>query len=280
MAALTTELHGADAPMDKPRPDGDPSTSLRLGQLDLASAFARAFGQPPDAAPGSIAGTAVAIAGLPAWRPWLDEAIGLLDDAENERVSRRRRASDRDALTLSYALHRLYLAAMLGLEPHAVPLSRDALGCPQLGAGLGRTSLSHTDDLVAFAYSARGPVGVDIEPSTRAAMLPDIADRVATPEELSALDGLSEATRAAALLALWVRKEALLKAAGIGMAREMHTIACPEAQPLALPTVEAGLVEVRRLDTGGPCEAAVAVSPGSFVHFKWLHPGGEGSGAS
>lgn len=246
----------------------------------LVSAFARAFGAP--ATSGTAPGIAVevAIAGLPAWRPWLDDAAALLDAAERERVSRRRRASDRDALTLSYALHRLYLAALLSLDPAQVPLTRDTLGCPQLGRSLGRTSLSHTDDLVAFAYCAQGPVGVDIEPSTRAAMLPEIADRVATPDELSALATRPEPARAAALLALWVRKEALLKAAGIGMAREMHTFPCPEAQPLSLPIAEGGAIEVRALDTGGPCEAAVAVSPGSSVHFKWLHPGGEGGGTS
>lgn len=250
------------------------------GETGLASAFARAFGLPLAPSAASVAATQVAIAGLPAWRPWLDAAADLLDVAERERVSRRRRASDRDALTLSYALHRLYLAAILQVEPAQVPLARDALGCPQLGRSLGRTSLSHTDDLVAFAYCPQGPVGVDIEPSTRAAMLPEIADRVATPDELSALESLSEPARASALLALWVRKEALLKAAGIGMAREMHTFPCPVAQPLALPIAEGGAVEVRTLDTGGPCEAAVAVSPGSTVHFKWLHPGGEGSGTS
>jgi len=118
--------------------------------VDLASAFARGFGLPP--APALEAGgTLVAIAGLVAWRPWLDEAAGLLDAAERERVNRRRRASDRDALTLSYALHRLFLAAVLETAPEEVVLARDALGCPQLGDGQATTSLSHTDDFVAFA---------------------------------------------------------------------------------------------------------------------------------
>ncbi len=252
--------------------------------LTLPVAFAQAFGRPASDAlfdgPSDVEPTWVAIASLPVWRPWLEEAADLLDDAERERVNRRRRASDRDALTLSYALHRLYLASVLGLSPRDVPLARDALGCPQLGEGLGRTSLSHTDELVAFAFCCQGPVGVDIEPSTRSAMLPEIADRVGTPQELSELNLLAAQPRARALLALWVRKEALLKAAGIGMAREMHTLSCPEAGLLTLPTTGAEAVQVLRLDAGGGCEAAVAVSPGSFVQFKWLHPGGEGSEAS
>ena len=247
--------------------------------ISLTAAFARSVGSWSHKSLAQNTAL-VAIASLPAWRPWLDEAAGLLDDAEHERVNRRRRASDRDALTLSYALHRLYLASVLGLSPSTVPLARDALGCPQLGEGLGRTSLSHTDDLVAFAFSCQGPVGVDIEPSTRSAMLPEIADRVATPEELSELNSLAELPRASALLALWVRKEALLKAAGIGMAREMHTLSCPEARLLTLPTASAEAIHVLRIDAGSGCEAAVAVSPGSFVQFNWLHPGGEGSGAS
>jgi 4'-phosphopantetheinyl transferase len=262
--------------MDNPPSDGEsPTATASARAVGLGAAFAKAVGEPAASAGMPVR---VAVAGLVAWRPWLDEASVLLDAAERDRVSRRRRASDRDALILSYALHRLFLSRELGLAPGDVPLSRDALGCPQLGGARGHTSLSHAEEWVAFAYSAHGPVGVDIEPSNRAAMLPEIADRVGTADEIAALRDLPEMTRASALLALWVRKEALLKAAGIGMAREMHTFPCPESQVLTLPTASAEAIEVRRLDTGGPCEAAVAVSPGSSVHLKWLHPGGEGGG--
>lgn len=258
----------------------DPGSTEEAATLavDLASAFARGFGTPSEAAlaPG---GTLVAIAGLVAWRPWLDQAAVLLDPAERERVSRRRRASDRDALTLSYALHRLFLASVLRVGPGQVDLGRDPLGCPRLGDGVASTSLSHTDDFVAFAYRAQGPVGVDIEPSNRAGMLPEIAERVATDAELAAIRSLGETAAGPALLALWVRKEAFLKAAGIGLAREMHTFSCPAGQELALPGSGAGSVRVQMIDTGGPCLAAVAASPEGFVHTMWLHPGGDGSAA-
>jgi len=109
-------------------------------------------------------------------------------------------------------------------------------------------------------------------------MLPEIAERVATSAELEAIRSLGEAAAGPSLLALWVRKEAYLKAAGIGLAREMHTFPCPSGQTLALPDPGAGSVHVAMIDTGGPCLAAVAASPGGFVHSMWLHPGGDGSG--
>jgi len=110
-------------------------------------------------------------------------------------------------------------------------------------------------------------------------MLPEIAERVATAGELEAIRSLGERHAGPALLALWVRKEAYLKAAGIGLAREMHTFPCPAGQTLALPDPGAGSVHVAMIDTGGPCLAAVAASPGGFVHSMWLHPGGDGSDA-
>ena len=84
-------------------------------------------------------------------------------------------------LTLAYALHRLLLARVLEMEPQKVPLWRDALGCPQVGAGPLRTSLSHADQWLALAVSRVGPVGVDIEPLTRAGALPEIAKSVCPP---------------------------------------------------------------------------------------------------
>jgi len=44
-----------------------------------------------------------------------------------------------------------------------------------------------------------------------------------------------------------------------------------------LPDPGTGSVQVAMIDTGGPCLAAVAASPGGFVHSMWLHPGGDGS---
>src|SRR5690606_690333 len=198
-------------------------------------------------------GVFVAFFALEAWRPWLDAMRTLLDAPESERVARKRRPRDADDLVLAYGLHRLVLGLATGCEARAVPLARDGLGRPCLRDETVQTSLSHADGAVAVAVARHGPVGVDIEAAARAAQMDEIADAVLHPSERAAMAALSAPDRALALLALWVRKEALLKAAGIGLAREMHGFRAPDAIRVPLPAIEGpdgADVVVRMVDAG------------------------------
>ena len=185
-------------------------------------------------------------------------------------MQRRHAASDRDQLALGYALHRLLLGHVLGLEPANVPIGRDEAGCPRLAGALLSTSLSHADRALALAITATGPVGVDIEPLSRASVMPEIAGRVCHPAEAAEIAKLSEPALCEALLALWVRKEAFLKAAGIGLQREMPTFAAPDSAVLALPGGE--MTQVRMLDAGAHWVAAVAGAPDVVIESAWLRP--------
>ena len=213
---------------------------------------------------------------LAAWRPWLHEALSLLDEAEQARVRRKHRPNDRDELALAYALHRLVLGSVLGQDPTAVALDRDGSGRPYLPGDALHTSLSHADGFAAVAVSRLGAVGIDLELATRAAEMPAIADHVWHPDEAKALAALPEAEQAIALLQLWVRKEALLKAAGIGLSREMHSFVAPAEQALPLPLADGGdgpvRAIVRMLDVGPAWLAALASVDGNGPRVAWLHP--------
>ncbi|GAB3094417.1 4'-phosphopantetheinyl transferase family protein [Lysobacter terrae] len=211
------------------------------------------------------------------WWPWLAEAYGMLDAAELRRVQSRRVPTDRHQLALSYSLHRLLLGAAMDCDPFDVPIGRDAKGCPCLAHTDLTTSLSHADHSVAVAIAAHGPVGVDIELAARAPVVPEIAERVCHPADIVDLDagmaGLPGLSRSEALLALWVRKEAFLKAAGIGLQREMQTFAAPDGALLALPEGSAALaVRLRMLDAGPHWMAAVAHAPELTVTSAQLCP--------
>jgi 4'-phosphopantetheinyl transferase len=233
-------------------------------------------------APGACA---TAVVDLRQWSPWRDEAWSLLDAAERERAGRKRFADDREALALTYALHRLYVAGSLGLAPDAVVIARDAEGAPHLpGIALrGRavhTSLSHADGVAAFALCGLGPVGIDIEASFRAAELPGIAESVCHPCEIESLANFAEPMRSRALLALWVRKEALLKAEGVGLAREMCSFRAAAGAEffLAGGTREipaACSVRLAMLDVGERWTAAVAAPREAAVECLQLHPNTE-----
>ena len=212
---------------------------------------------------------------LAAWQPWLGDAQLLLDEAELDRVRRKQRASDRDELALGYALHRLVLGHVLQRAPAQVPLGRDLLGRPCLPGDELHTSLSHADAAVAVAVSRRGCVGIDLELATRAAQLPEIAERVLHPAEVAAFARLPQAQLAAALLSLWVRKEALLKAAGIGLAREMETFQAPADLPVAMPAADGpdgADAVVHMLGVGPDWVAAIASLPMLAIKTVWLQP--------
>lgn len=240
--------------------------------MDLRTAFRSSLpGWPGD----SRAQVRVVLLAPGDWLPWLAEASVLLDDADRARARRRRDARDRDELTVSYALHRLLVAARMDIDAAAVPLVRDALGCPRLRGTPLSTSLSHSAGTLALALAEAGPVGVDIEPADRVGVMSEIARHVAHPAEMAALAGASSDGINRRLLEIWVRKEALLKAAGVGMAREMSTFAAPAGRPLPLAPVGAEKTWLQMLDIGDDWVGAVAAPPGAPVECIRLRPPAE-----
>ncbi|HVI59259.1 MAG TPA: 4'-phosphopantetheinyl transferase superfamily protein [Luteimonas sp.] len=264
-----------DAPTPGPQPSGE--IARHEATPALADAFDRAWRHAGGdrLAREALQGILALFFDLDAWSPWLGEARALLDTDELGRVGRKRRARDGDELALGYGLHRLVLGRVLGRAARDVPLGRDRLGRPCLRGDEWQTSLSHAGGAVAVAVSGRGVVGVDLEAAARAAQMEEIAGRVLHPGEHAAVAGLPEPARARELLALWVRKEALLKAAGIGLAREMDSFRAPDGEPVALPAMDgpdgAGAV-VRMLDAGPGWVAAVAGLPGLRAVANWLPP--------
>lgn len=258
-----------------PSSTGAPTGSTPGLEAAFRQAWAGVEGPGQDAAAATAQGVFVAIFVLDAWRPWLDAMRGLLDRPESERVARKRRSRDADDLALAYGLHRLVLGRVTGCEPRAVPLARDVLGRPCLLDDTVQTSLSHAEGAVAIAVARHGPVGIDIEAMVRAAQMDEIADAVLHPSERAAVAALSAPDRARTLLALWVRKEALLKAAGIGLAREMHGFLAPEATPVPLPAIDGpggADVVVRMVEAGLGWMAAVAARPDARIVTAWLSP--------
>lgn len=204
------------------------------------------------------------------WRDMLSCAAQVLDRAEAARVARKRFERDRDLLTLAYATHRLWLAHSLDCDPAAVPLTRDARGAPQLPGTHLSTSLSHCGGAIAIALGAAGAVGVDIEPLARAAGMSELAKHICHPNEWRALARAPAHERDRALLRLWVRKEALLKAAGVGLRWDMAGFEAPCGAPIAFACGVDNDLHV--IDIKNECQfiAALATAPEADVDWAWL----------
>ncbi|MFH9725596.1 4'-phosphopantetheinyl transferase family protein [Streptomyces sp. NPDC017254] len=148
-------------------------------------------------------------------RPELHE--GLLAPWERRRLAGIRLPSRRDDVVASRLLVRLCVARFTGLTP--AESAPDQL-CPDCGRhGHGRpylrgrpgvgVSLSHADGLVAAAVGP-GAVGIDVEPSTRRPGPLRVLRRLLPEADLDEAAALPDP--GPALLRLWVRREARLKA--------------------------------------------------------------------
>ncbi len=213
----------------------------------------------------------VAIVYLESLKPWFEQACGLISQQEQQRIDRLHRAIDQYERTLTYALHRSFLARIFNCNPYHIDIYRDNFTAPQLGANhQGYTSLSHTDGWAAFAYARQGPVGIDIELISKLANVLEIRQRIVSPEEDKSINAIEIRRQPLELLRLWVRKEAVLKACGQGLAIEMPSFSCPLQLPMPLPDNSAYSVSVVPIEDGKNYISAVAGLAGNHVLTKYL----------
>ena len=119
---------------------------------------------------------------------------------------------------------RAVLSEHLHLPPDRVLLERDPGGRPVVGGSSGlEVSVSHTADLVLVAVAAGYRVGVDVE-LVRDGPWRLLPRHALTANELGVLEQCPPAERNTDLLRYWTRKEALLKAAGIGLALDPREV--------------------------------------------------------
>ena len=153
----------------------------------------------------------------------LDRFAGLpseqvLSEEERERAESFRSPLDRQRYVASHLALRQALSEYTGLQHAELHLSKGSFGKPSL-TGHARTqfSLSHSQGLALIAIGGRGPLGADIEllrPVPDAAVL---AAEHFTHCEQEALAALPAHERDRAFLTCWTRKEACLKAIGVGL---------------------------------------------------------------
>lgn len=114
---------------------------------------------------------------------------------------------------------RATLGSALAVDAATLLIDRDARGKPQFGGALcdWQFSLSHSGGWSLLALTQGQPVGVDLESPRPRPRLLALAQRYFTATETDALRSLPEAERLRAFYALWTAKEAVLKAAGVGI---------------------------------------------------------------
>jgi 4'-phosphopantetheinyl transferase len=150
-----------------------------------------------------------------------------LSPEEFERAGRYRFEHDRVRFIVARAVLRFLLAGYLGQEPASLRLVSGRRGKPELAPGASswlRFNVSRSEDLAVFAIGRDRQLGVDVERVRTDMDFEPLVDRVLSLAERGALDQLAPEARRRAFYRCWTRKEAYLKALGVGLAVPPHEL--------------------------------------------------------
>ncbi len=146
----------------------------------------------------------------------------VLSSEEKERAQKFHFPRDKNNYIVCHALLRLVIAQTLNLPPSEIIIHTGSNNKPYLEGNSLYFNLSHTEGTGAIAISEKNSIGIDVEKINPAIDYAAIYGSHYTKEEQKLLKGTSNPEECFYLL--WTRKEALLKAIGIGLHTDLQQI--------------------------------------------------------
>ncbi|KVE28254.1 4'-phosphopantetheinyl transferase [Burkholderia singularis] len=167
------------------------------------------------------------------WRASADEAgsylkCDCLSLSEHERAARLKFRTHRELFVFARAMLRVVLGEYLDVDPARLVFDIESGGKPVLFSRDLQFSLSHVRGGVLLAI-ARKRVGCDLESLDRKIDTDALAAASLAACELEQFELAAPRARNGMLLQWWTRKEALLKAHGVGLRRDPRQLEMPWA---------------------------------------------------
>lgn len=187
-----------------------------MDEIALHPSFAPGSAGDVTLGPGEVHVWAVSLHGDP------DALAALLSPKERERAARFRFADHQRRFQIGHGALRAILGGYLGVDPSAVEFTQGSRGKPYVSGAGPFFNLSHSGKLALIAVSPT-EVGIDLEKVRRLDSLTAIARQHFSPSEFSALDALQDDARQLAFYRCWTRKEAYIKALGVGLSMPLDT---------------------------------------------------------
>lgn len=202
-----------------------------------------------------------------------EHLLSLLEPDERARADRYRSRLASQLFMASRAAQRMLAGRYLGRDPASVVIDRRCQHCgdeqhgrPRIaGADAERSgldfSVTHTGELLLVAHVSHGHVGIDAEEADRRPKTGGLVRFAMTPAEADLLAAAPGACRDQAFCRLWVRKEALLKLTGHGIAVRLRSIdvtrdEIPAGSAAGIPGWPVSAVQLTDLSLGTPDYAA------------------------
>jgi len=135
---------------------------------------------------------------------------------------------DRNRYIAAHGTLRILGKHILGVE---VQITVNAYGKPQFLNTPLQFNLSHSGNVILLAFSLNSPVGVDVEQKRAIDDLDLIAANYFHQSEVQAMNGLEEPLLSETFFSCWSKKEAVVKALGLGLSLPLNAFEV-DASPL------------------------------------------------
>ena len=202
--------------------------------------------------------------------------LALLDERERERGQRLRTTELQQRYFSAHTALRKVLGWRLNCLPDRLIFHHSVHGKPHLTHHSFAFNLSHSGSYALIAMAEHGTVGVDLERRDPLRELDLMADQVFAASELHLFRALPLSQRQHAFFTAWTRKEATLKALGLGLPGGMEHVVFHDDSPtlcgnfIVLPGLRA--LHVVDLATSPDFAAALCHGPqaGPVACRRWL----------
>ena len=220
------------------------------------------------------------------WRTSLEQPPAIVEGLrqflshdEKVRAERFHFEKDRRHFIVARGCLRKLLSRYLAVAPAELHFTYADHGKPQLASEIVpplRFNLAHSGGLALYAFTSIGEIGIDLEHIRPEFTADDIARRFFSATEVACLDQLPMPARHVAFFNCWTRKEAFLKAKGIGLSRalDQFDVTLNPDEPAALLHTrwdqnEAARWSLKAIDAGAGFVGAVAIEAHDWQPSFW-----------
>ena len=205
----------------------------------------------------------------------------FLSPDEQVRADRFHFEIDRQHFIVARGCLRTILSRYLEIAPAEIQFSYESHGKPQIESAMSQDqqlkfNLAHSGGLALYAFTSVGEIGVDLEHIRPEFTGDDIARRFFSATEVQCLDQLPPQARHQAFFNCWTRKEAFIKAKGVGLslALDQFDVTLAPAEPAALLRTrwdedEAARWSLQTIEVGKGYAGAVAVEAHDWQLSCW-----------
>jgi 4'-phosphopantetheinyl transferase len=158
--------------------------------------------------------------------PAAEQYFQWLDAPERERALRYRQDADRRRFIAARLALRFLAGRAIGVAPDAVVFTYTTEGKPEILEGTRQSnwqvSVSHSGNRAYVALALGRRIGIDVERVAESTNELAELTRFFVPHEREAIAKLTEPDASYAFYRCWTRKEAFLKAIGLGLPGGLH----------------------------------------------------------